>query len=1015
MQSAYHILVATNPEMLVAGKADLWDSGKVDSSETCHISYGGHDLISRQTCWWTVRLWNADRAQGPWAEPAFWTMGFLELRDWQADWIGYDTPLPPGVMGPIPLTLDRAQWIAVSQPTGDAPNCYGFRKVIEVENAADLQEAVAVASADRQFVLYVNGVVVGQSDGRVSAHSRPQRMDIKSHLVDGANTFGLANYAPHAAPSHGAIARIILRYADGHEVQYLSDESWRAQTDPQEGWTRAGFDDREWQPAKVIAQAGDPPFGELHPAPMEIPHCPMLRKRFEVAEKVRRATLYASALGAYELHLNGQRIGDHYFAPGWTDYHRRVLYHTYDVTELIALGDNAIGAYLGHGWYSGYLLSRVERGITYAKCPRLLAQLEIEYEDGRVEVVATDASWRAKHSPILGADLYMGEVYDARREALDTANPGQDETSWEPVVGIMAMFPVLEAYPGAPVRAMKELTPQTIVEKGPNRFILDMGQNMVGFARIRVSEAAGTRITLRFGEMLKPDGELYIENLRSARATDEYICAGTGDEVWQPRFTFHGFRYVEISGCSTMPTAEDITGVVLHADMPDTGRFTCSNELINQLQHNIEWGQRGNFLEVPTDCPQRDERLGWLGDAQVFAPTACFNMDTAAFFTKWMLDVEEAQLPDGGFTHYAPIPLDYNGCAPGWADAGVIVPWTVYEVFGDTRILSAHYGAMKKYVDHVHAHNPNRLWVNHRSDDFSDWLALAQTTPKDLVATAYLARSTRLLSRIAAVLGLKVDAERYAQLAGEVAEAFCAAFVKDDGTIGSDSQTGYALALNFNLLPDNLRDKAVQKLVNQIEAFDDHLTTGFLGCPNVTFALSGRGRLDKAYTLLEQETFPSWLYPVKNGATTVWERWDGWTDERGFQDPGMNSYNHYAYGAVGDWLYRCVAGLNPGAPGYSHVLIQPQPGGNLTFARAEFDSIRGRIVGGWKRDKNSLEIEVELPPNVRGTVHVPAGAQARILVNGRAIEKESGVIPKGSDGDSQMFEVMPGAYTFRVE
>ncbi|MEI7437678.1 MAG: family 78 glycoside hydrolase catalytic domain, partial [bacterium] len=637
--------------------------------------------------------------------------------------------------------------------------------------------------------------------------------------------------------------------------------------------------------------------------------CPMLRKSFTIHPGVTRARLYATARGLFELHLNGKRVGTDYFTPGWTDYNKRIQYLVYDVTDLLRQGANVLGAILGDGWYAGYFLWKDNRFL-YGDQLSMLAQLEVEYADGTRELIASGPDWKTFLSPILKSDMYHGENYDVRLEQDGWNRPGGDDSEWQPASVFPPPSAALVAKRNAPVRRQEELTTVAQTEPAFGVHLFDLGQNMVGWARIKVRAPAGTMITIRFGEMLNSDGTLYTANLRSAKCTDQYICKGGGEEIYEPHFTFHGFRYVEITGVSEKPAPSDVTGIVLHSEITSAGTFECSDPLINRLQQNIIWGQKGNFLEAPTDCPQRDERLGWTGDAQVFIRTAAYNRDVAAFFTKWCIDLEDSQHADGAFPHVAPDVLrdGGRGCA-AWADAGVICPWTVYLCYGDTRILERHYDSMKRWIE----------WQKKQSRDlinfsacFGDWLSLdiyeagrsRSLTPPELIGTAYFAHTTGIFARIANILGHKQDALKYAALFDRVKAAFNREFVTPSGRIVSGTQTSYLLALGFDLLPVAKRADATGNLIKDIESRGWHLATGFVGTPLLAPVLTRQGRTDVAYKLLLQQTFPSWLFPVLQGATTMWERWNSFTKEQGFGDPGMNSFNHYAYGAIGEWMYN---------------------------------------------------------------------------------------------------------------
>jgi alpha-L-rhamnosidase len=677
-----------------------------------------------------------------------------------------------------------------------------------------------------------------------------------------------------------------------------------------------------------------------------------------------RATLYATARGVVELELNGRRVGDAVLAPGWTDYRRRIEYAAHDVTALLRGGDNVVAATLGDGWYAGFVGFDARRpGNHYGRDPELLCEMHLELADGSRAVVATDERWEAAHGPLVYADLLMGERYDARREV----------GPWHPVRVRARDDVALVPERAQPIRVTEDLDPVSVTRRAPGVHVVDLGQNMVGWVRLEVRGERGTRVQLRHAEMLERDGSLYVENLRGARPLDTYVLSGSGTEVWEPRFTFHGFRYVEVSGTDDFA----LTGRVVHSDTPQAGTFACSDELVNQLWRNIDWGQRGNFLSVPTDCPQRDERLGWLADAQVFLPTAALNRDVAAFVTKWGDDVLDAQSPDGAYPDVAPrLALERDGAA-AWADAGIIVPWVIWQRYGDTRLLERHWHAMERYLAYLERHNPDLLWTERRGNDYGDWLSVGAHTPRDVLATAYWAHDARLMAEMAGALGLPERVAHYERLRAGIAAAWNAAYVGEDAYVEGDTQTAYLLALHMDLLPEALWARAAERLVENIEAHDGHLTTGFVGVGLLCPVLSRFGYPEVAHRLLRRDDFPSWGYSIRHGATTIWERWDGWTEDRGFQTPMMNSFNHYSLGSVGQWLYEHVAGIRATEPGYARVVVAPEPG-ELEWARGSHRSVRGVISSAWRVEDGAFRLEVELPPNVSGTVVLPGGQPVEV-------------------------------------
>jgi alpha-L-rhamnosidase len=729
-------------------------------------------------------------------------------------------------------------------------------------------------------------------------------------------------------------------------------------------------------------------------------------------------------MGLYQLELNGKRVGDQYFTPGWTAYDFRYQYQTYDITSDLKPGVNCLGALLGDGWFRGNLTWDNKRN-SYGTRVGLLAQLVINYKDGKQQVVSTDENWKAATGPILLSDIYDGETYDARLERAGWSTPGYDDKDWKGVTPLDSPKAKLVAPAGPPVREIQELKPVEILKTPAGDTVIDMGQNMVGWVRFHVTAPAGTTITLRHAEVLDGTGNFYTENLRSAKETIRYTAKGQGVETFEPHFTFQGFRYVAVSGWPGEPSLDDFAGVVVHSAIQPSSTFETSNELLNKLQHNIIWGQKGNFLDVPTDCPQRDERLGWTGDAQVFARTASFNHDAAAFYTKWLKDVALDQQDDGAVPYVIPNVLSHRtrkgeSASAGWADVSTVVPWTMYLSYGDRRILEEQYPSMKAWVEYMRREAGDRyIWSSGFS--FGDWLAFATTnsdypgatTDKDLIQTAYFARSTALLQQTAQILGKTEDAATYAALLGEIKAAFQKEFVTPNGRLSSNTQTAYALALAFDLLPEAQRMGAAERLAQDVRKFG-HLTTGFLGTPLLCQVLSDYGYLDEAYLLLNRKDYPSWLYPVTKGATTIWERWDGIKPDGSFQDKGMNSFNHYAYGAIGEWMYRVSAGIDidPQQPGYKHILIRPRPGGGLTSVKASVHSMYGQVASAWEIKDGKFTLRVEIPANTTATVRLPKAKLEQVTENGVPLQASPGVSQAQQLEDAVSAELGSGSYVF---
>lgn len=1026
MQSAYQILVASAPEELKADRGDLWDSGKVVSDQSIHVAYNGKPLHSGQAAWWKVRTWDKQGRASAFSSPAHWEMGMLSPSDWKAQWIGMPAPAAANNAN----IWQNAKWIWYPEgnPRQSAPaGTRYFLHTIPVRADVEMTQAELIGIADNSFEVRVNGKQVGAQSGWQS----PARINIKDALKPGMSTIWLV--ANNTDGPAGVAAALSITYADGSVSRVVTNKDWLAANDtPKVGRFVTGDSAPPALPyAMEIANIGDAPWGMPGGAAADRP-APYLRKTFAIRKPIRSARVYATAQGLYKLSFNGKPVSQDIFRPGWTDYNKRIQYQTYDVTNLLQTGQNAVGVVLGDGWFCGHV--GLTGGNNYGTQPRAFVQLHLTYQDGMTETVVSDASWKAASGPILRDDLLDGETYDARKEMPGWNTAEFDDRAWQTAEAsrsVGAQFiapdaqpqtpnaqrptPLLVSQPDQSVEKVEELKARSVAEKPSRAYVFDMGQNMVGWARIKVKAEAGTVVRIRFAEMLSPDGTVYTTNLRGAKATDYYTCKGGGVETWEPSFTFHGFRYVELTGLASKPSLDAVTGVVITSATPSAGTFACSSPLVNQLQHNIVWGQRGNYLEVPTDCPQRDERLGWMGDAQIFVRTAAYNSDIAAFMTKWTQDVVDAQSPEGGFSDVTPRMGDKADGAPAWGDAGIIVPWTIYRCYGDTRLVAERYPAMQKWVEYIRSANPDFIWRKRANNNFGDWLNVQSDTPREILATAYFAYDARLMAEMARAIGKAEDAKQYEDLFVNIKAAFNREFVGADGRIKSDTQTAYVLALRFSLLPEAKRDVAARYLVDDIvNKRKGHLSTGFLGVGYLTPTLTQTGHLDVAYRLLNNDTYPSWGYSIRQGATTIWERWDGWTETKGFQDPGMNSFNHYSLGSVGEWMYASVAGidLDPNQPAYKHSILHPHPGGGLTYARATYDSIHGRIVSDWKLENGQFVYHVTVPANTTATVYVPTQSGEQVTEGGKPANKAEGVTFARMENGCAVYEVGSGAYTF---
>jgi alpha-L-rhamnosidase len=751
-----------------------------------------------------------------------------------------------------------------------------------------------------------------------------------------------------------------------------------------------------------------------------------LRKAFALNKKVQSARLYVASRGLHEMYLNGQRVSDVCFAPGWTAYQDHLQYFTCDVSNLLKTGPNALGAMMGDGWYRGFLAWENNRNV-YGERLALLAQLQVTFSDGSKQMIVSDGSWKATtNGPILKSDIYNGEHYDARKELPNWANAAYNDAAWWPVKVTDYPKNNLVAPQGPPVRRIEEVKAKKVFRTPQGDLVVDFGQNLTGRVRFTLQANAGDTLRIEHAEVLDKKGNFYNANMRAAKTEIVYTFKGGGPETYEPFFTFMGYRYIRLKGWKGDLPLGAITSWVMHSDMPKTGEFTCSDPLLNQLQQNIQWGQRGNFLDVPTDCPQRDERLGWTGDAQAFSRTAAFNYQVAGFFHKWLDDLIADQGINGGVPFVIPDVLQKNRTATfgasklgeingsaGWGDVAHIMPWNLYLIYGDKQLLARQYASMQKWATFIESNSKNNLWQS--GFHFADWLfyqpRMEQHMEKNgytdtyYISSAFYALSIDHLRKAARVLGKSDDEARYAAQFERIKAAFNHEYVAPSGRTVSDSQTSYVLGLMFDLFKDENREAAVRQLVSDIKGRRNHLSTGFLGTPYLCHVLSDNGQTKVAYDLLMQQTYPSWLYPVKMGATTIWERWDGIRTDTSFQDVGMNSFNHYAYGAIGDWMYRVVAGLEIGKPGYKHILIQPQPSDTLSRAKVVFQSSYGEIISSWERVGEKLMMNVKIPANTTATVTLPTDDPFSVREGGVApinmLKTKTGVQVEVGSGEYQ--------------
>jgi alpha-L-rhamnosidase len=1041
-QAAYQVEVFSSPALASANKPD-WSTGRITSDKSLNVSYAGPELKPSHRYIWRVKVWathaTAPAASTPLTADSTWETGLLHQDAWHAEWIGYETPEEDAVRhAPAAWIIATDANLLAADKTPEQKVAYRFNLTL----TKPVVSAALHATAQDAVSAWVNGERVLTAAPLPAWKQMPWkkfvRADVQAKLTTGANTIAIeaVHYIVNpngmvAADAPPMIATLFVQYADGTTETFNSSPSWKTAIHAPDGWQQRGFDDSVWNLAVPFVPVDHP--GTVPPSHPWIPdNVKALRHNFNVSSPIRSARIYATALGGYELFLNGKRVSDDVLAPGWTDYRAHVKYQTYDVTALVKAGNNVLGALLAPGWYSTPL-EWFQQPNNYGDTPPALrAQLRIEHADGSVEWIVTDKNWQASLTAIQQAENYDGETRDNSSKGLSQTLPTYKQL--ENVITINPKPITIEAQDFQPIRVERTLVPKSMSEPKPGVYVYDFGQNFSGVEHIKVSGPRGTDVRLRFAEIVNSDGTIYTDNLRTAKATDHFILSGNGVEEFTPQFTFHGFRYMEITGLPAAPAKDAVSALVFHTDAPFTAKLETGSPMINQLWSNILWGQRSNFVGIPTDCPQRDERLGWMADAQVFWRTASFNMSLAPFSRKFAQDMRGSQVGSPYYGIYSPGTVQpHSGSGAGWSDAGVIIPWTSWIQTGDTSMIEQNWAAMEKYLDAINAANPDGLWIKESGIPFGDWLSPEGPTDYGLVATASWAYDLTLMRQMAHATG-RVDAEaKYAALFDKVRAAFIKKYVRDDGFIagadnspspfgdinnpnakshGGDTQTGYVLALHMNLLPGDLRAKAAAKLAAKIEANHGMLATGFLGTPYLLEELTKAGYTKLAYKLLLNTEYPSWGYLVGHGATTMWERWNG---DQMKGDPSMNSYNHYAYGAVADWIYRYAAGIDttPLDAGFHTIVLHPVFDERLGSIRFDYDSSYGPIHSDWKVNGKAAEWHLTLPANTTGWLPLSADDAANYMIDGLSLKSTKAAKQETRDGQSG-FALEPGHYTFSV-
>ncbi len=1050
-QSAYRLLVASSPEELAGDKGSLWDSGKVPSRDTCQVLYAGAELQSWHSYFWKVQWFDGEGQASPWSAVARWGEGPLYPADWKGKWIVDPKPateFSPGNRGwssEFCAKEDDYKWVKFDLGEGATWNTvrlyparsddarHGSNFLFPIRLNVFGSDTPEFDSATKAFrVIDQNEFDIERTgDGMLELRAQNKTLKMRYCLV------GFTKLGRDPQRGYGA-AFAEVQILDGTRDVSTGRPAWSSDSREGDGWGLAHLNDG--------VTTSEPAQGDD-----ALPQ-PILRREFESGAGLARATLTCSALGLYEARINGKRVGNDVLAPGWNDYRKRNTYQTYDVTALLGSASatqparNAIAVQLADGWYAGrigltqHFAGGPTRGI-YGRKPAFFGQLDLWYADGRRETIPSDESWKSTlEGPLVAADLLDGERWDARRELAGFDQPGYDDSRWSQV-DVAELRCSLNSQRGTSVRVIGTEPPASVTRLGPNRWLYDFGRNRAGWCRVRARAPAGAELVLRHAETKQDDGTLYTANLRSAQQTDHYVFKGGALESFAPQFTFHGFRYVEASVTGLPAGTEieqpDLVAEIVSNSAESTGSFHAQQPTLTKIWENVVTTLQANIQSLPTDCPQRDERLGWMGDIQVFAPTAMYQADLAPFLSQWMQSVRDAYGPGYRFSDFAPDPFQAAGFgpsdfvgAPGWADAAIFIPWQMLQVYGDRRVAEISLSFASRWLDTLASQNPDGLWKAQRGNDYGDWLNGSQIqapgwktegceVPKEVFATAFFARSAEMVGEICAALGKNEPAERYLGLHDKIRDAFVKAYVKPDGTIEGDTQAGYVLALAFDLVPANLVPLVQAKLSVAItEARGWHMTTGMQTTGRMLLELSHRGYEEVASRLARSKEFPSWGWQIEQGATSIWERWDGWMPGRGYQDPGMNSFNHYAFGSIGEWLMSCVAGIDrdPDSLGFERFRIDPRAGEQIPAAGGRYHSIRGWIESDWKIQGDTFVLDCTIPPNTSATVVLPALGIESVREGGKSIHDAAPfVLPTGFAKNRVSLDVRAGTYHFESQ
>jgi alpha-L-rhamnosidase len=1021
-QTAYRVLVASDQGRLARDRGDLWDSGPVMSEASTQIVYAGRPLGSRQRCFWKVRVWDQDGRPSAWSPPASWSMGLLSPGDWQAQWIGLDEGTAADA---APAALKTSRWIWHGVPDEGLnypPQICAFRRSFQLPADRSVTRAIVTLTADNQYEVRLDGDLLGRGGNFHVA----EVYDVTHQLQPGLHvlTIRAVNAGDQPNPA-GLLGSLVMEFDHGAPVCIPTDATWEALERMEDLETLPQGPAERWTAAHVLGRYGMAPWGDVRigRASRTLP-ARMLRREWTLMQDVKRATATIAGLGYYELWINGAKVGDHVLDPVLTDYDRRVPYVTYDVTDSLRRGANAVGVILGNGRYFAPRLEVPTPTRTFGY-PKLCLQLDLDLADGKACTLTSDPNWTlTTEGPIRANNDYDGEVYDATRERFGWSLPGFDDSAWRRARPVAAPLGKRSAQMMPPMRVTQTIAPVALSQPQPGVWIYDMGQNMVGWCRLTVRGPAGTRVQLRHAETLQEDGLLYTDNLRSAQCRDTYVLKGDGLEVYEPRFTYHGFRYVELTGYPGTPDRATLQGRVVHTDLPRVGSFTCSHPLLNRLVENIEWGLRGNYLSIPTDCPQRDERQGWQGDRAAESRGETFLFDHVTLYNKWLHDIRDSQKPDGNLSDVCPAFWPFYSTNVTWPSAYTIIPQTLLLQYGDQRNIERHYTSMKRWMEHLGAYVENGIIDK---DNYGDWCVPpedprrihsqdpARVTSKTLLATSYYYHNLRLLAQYATRLEQPEEAARFSATAALVKTAFNQKFFRaEEAMYDNGTQSSSVLPLAFGLVPGGYRQRVFDRLVDHIvHRTDSHIGTGLIGGQWLMRVLSDHGRADLAYRLATNTDYPSWGYMVENGATTIWELWNGNT-----ADPAMNSGNHVML--VGDllaWCFETLAGIraDPAVPGFKHILMKPQPVGDLTWVKAEYRSVHGLIRSHWRRDPDRFQWDVTIPANTDATIYLPTTMPYTIYESGQRLAESDTVVLIGQAEGRTLLQVPSGRYSFTCD